>query len=38
MGLAHEKTSYLQEKANRFEIGSLKIRFREFFVKCTIKK
>ena len=22
MGLAHEKTSYLQEKANRFEIGS----------------
>lgn len=23
MGLAHEKTSYLQEKANRFEIGSI---------------
>ena len=22
MGLAHEKTSYLQEKANLFEIGS----------------
>lgn len=24
MGLAHEKKSYLQEKANLFEIGSLK--------------
>ena len=23
MGLAHEKKSYLQEKANLFEIGSL---------------
>lgn len=25
MGLAHEKTSYLQEKANLFEIGSLEL-------------
>ena len=25
MGLAHEKKSYLQEKANLFEIGSIKI-------------
>ena len=24
MGLAHEKKSYLQEKANLFEIGSMK--------------
>ena len=23
MGLAHEKTSYLQKKANLFEIGSI---------------
>lgn len=28
MGLAHEKKSYLQEKANLFEIGSL--NFGEF--------
>ena len=27
MGLAHEKKSYLQEKANLFEIGSLKKQF-----------
>ena len=26
MGLAHEKKSYLQEKANLFEIGSLEKR------------
>ena len=26
MGLAHEKKSYLQEKANLFEIGSILIR------------
>ena len=25
MGLAHEKKSYLQEKANLFEIGSMDI-------------
>jgi len=27
MGLAHEKTSYLQEKANLFEIGSYDLIF-----------
>lgn len=27
MGLAHEKKSYLQEKANLFEIGSFHKRF-----------
>ena len=27
MGLAHEKKSYLQEKANLFEIGSLFFNF-----------
>ena len=26
MGLAHEKKSYLQEKANLFEIGSYDMR------------
>ena len=26
MGLAHEKKSYLQEKANLFEIGSIIMR------------
>ena len=29
MGLAHEKKSYLQEKANLFEIGSVIL----FFIK-----
>ena len=33
MGLAHEKKSYLQEKANLFEIGSLLRKF-----KCRFKK
>ena len=27
MGLAHEKKSYLQEKANLFEIGSPEFKF-----------
>lgn len=27
MGLAHEKKSYLQEKANLFEIGSGRIKY-----------
>ena len=27
MGLAHEKKSYLQEKANLFEIGSVYIMY-----------
>ncbi|WP_417169587.1 hypothetical protein [Victivallis sp.] len=29
MGLAHEKKSYLQEKANLFEIGSIYISMNE---------
>ena len=29
MGLAHEKKSYLQEKANLFEIGSEKRNIKE---------
>ena len=36
MGLAHEKKSYLQEKANLFEIGS-SIRKQAFF-KCPLSK
>ena len=34
MGLAHEKTSYLQKKANLFEIGS---RVRTFSLMHTLK-
>ena len=34
IGLAHEKTSYLQEKANLFEIGS--VRFIFLFNPSTI--
>lgn len=30
MGLAHEKKSYLQEKANLFEIASKKQKFANF--------
>ena len=46
MGLAHEKTSYLQEKANLFEIGSGFIKYTsnsafssgsaESFKKCEV--
>lgn len=35
MGLAHEKKSYLQEKANLFEIGSENI---EIFLRSRNKK
>ena len=34
MGLAHEKKSYLQEKANLFEIGSMDISELESPIKC----
>ena len=32
MGLAHEKKSYLQEKANLFEIGSFDNNFSQVLI------
>lgn len=38
MGLAHEKTSYLQEKANLFEIGSLDNRKYNRYEKIRLRQ